>query len=1208
MLTKILVLTMIINCMAPISVYAYNDRTIVDVTKSETVEIEDNIDDECEIMAEESDVLAAVSLDEATSYDGINTIDSEAALVENTEDAYELSKVMEAGAVAKVTYSGTTKEFDDFALAISEANKHSGSTITLLNDVNFADDIDLRSGNINLAKHSLTVSGDMLMHSNDANDYTLNLNAGELDVKGKTLIDSHVILEVNKGCFTTDDFETYGHIVMKYPEDKVVINGDWYNGAYRNGGVGTVNLLEAGEMTIRGNLTNVTGRTGGMANEICATGTHTLILDGNKRQTINLSGHSCFNNVKMGPDSDGTVNIKGTFGFVKMLSDIELFTDESSFNMKNIGAGGNEVTINGNVNLAKANIHDYSPNMMLTLDGGKLNIDGDFTINNEDSPYKAVVGDLNGGTLKVNGDLNLKKYAVKINKGKIDAKNIIISKAAGFDMVYPEDRINVKGDFTICDSGTVNDAYEYKDGCIYIGGNFYQKEGYSFKFSDKHKVIMNGTENSTQVISFAAEKGKLNELYVPNIAGRKLKFEPSSREEKSFYAKRFNRYPEGKDEPDDPAANSTFGIEYELYGGVQNEGNPDYYKKGQKVSFKVPTKVGYSFKGWYKTEDGAKKFDPSEKITGLIGTENKDIVVYAGWDPIVYTVKYNANGGKGSMLAMNVKYDEAILLTKNAFVKDGYSFTGWNTNKLGKGVAYSDEESIQNLLDKKGTVTLYAQWSANNIEIHYVNIEETDININPSVRRMGEGIKLNDPFRVGYTFGGWYGNASFAGKKISIIAPKTSSAVTVYAKWVENNYTVTFDMNLPKSETISDNIIIPDSIVVKGKTTVSAPSLGEDIKTESGLYSFDGWCVNKKGKGTKYLPGDVINNLTSKSSVVLYAQWKAKGCEIKYELVSGNAVNKNPSWGTVLANVKLKAASDKGYTFGGWYKDLALTQKVTSITKAEIEEASQKGEYITVYAKWTPIVYTVKYNSNKGQGIINPVNLSYDEEYIIESGEKFSRNGYEFIGWSRNKKATEAEFVSGNKIKKLLNKKGNVTLFAVWSPIEYEINYAHMVDGEAVVSMNGLINSNPSKRTVAKAVKLANAKAKGFKFVGWFTDSECKNQIKSINKNECKDLTLYACWKANTYKIEYSPNGGTGDVQTSGDNKCGKAVSIKSCKYTKAGYTFVGWSDSMRGSKADMESVNPKYSYYQPGESVENGFVTFFNNGTVHLYAVWAEE
>lgn len=105
---------------------------------------------------------------------------------------------------------------------------------------------------------------------------------------------------------------------------------------------------------------------------------------------------------------------------------------------------------------------------------------------------------------------------------------------------------------------------------------------------------------------------------------------------------------------------------------------------------------GYVFTGWDK--------DPSKPVEG-------DTVYTARYRPAVYKVRFDANGGTGTMADQSHTYDRKQTLTANAFTREGYRFTGWNTRGNGKGKAFTDKQTVTNLLAHDGaTGVLYAQW------------------------------------------------------------------------------------------------------------------------------------------------------------------------------------------------------------------------------------------------------------------------------------------------------------------------------------------------------------------------------------------------------------------------------------------------------------------------------------------------------------------
>lgn len=80
------------------------------------------------------------------------------------------------------------------------------------------------------------------------------------------------------------------------------------------------------------------------------------------------------------------------------------------------------------------------------------------------------------------------------------------------------------------------------------------------------------------------------------------------------------------------------------------------------------------------------------------------------------TVAFDANGGSGVMNSLTVASNVSTSLTSNAFMRSGFTFTGWNTAADGTGTAYADAADVTQLAAEEyngQTITLYAQWKLN---------------------------------------------------------------------------------------------------------------------------------------------------------------------------------------------------------------------------------------------------------------------------------------------------------------------------------------------------------------------------------------------------------------------------------------------------------------------------------------------------------------
>jgi uncharacterized repeat protein (TIGR02543 family) len=256
-----------------------------------------------------------------------------------------------------------------------------------------------------------------------------------------------------------------------------------------------------------------------------------------------------------------------------------------------------------------------------------------------------------------------------------------------------------------------------------------------------------------------------------------------------------------------------YTIIYNLNGGKNNTKNPStYYVTTSNITLQKPTKKGYTFGGWYK--DAKFKTKVTEIKKGSTGNKT----LYAKWTAITYTVAFDKNGAtSGTMKSQSMKYDKEYTLTKNAYKRKGYTFTGWNTKKDGKGTAYTNLAKVKNLKSSKSTLTLYAQWKKNTYTIKYELNEGTNSTKNPGTYSVTSAITFKNPTKKGYTFKGWYSDSKFKTKVTSIVKGTTGNK-TLYAKWSKTKYTITYNLNGGKnsssnktSYTITDKVTLYDA-------------------------------------------------------------------------------------------------------------------------------------------------------------------------------------------------------------------------------------------------------------------------------------------------------------------------------------------------------------------------------------------------------------
>lgn len=200
---------------------------------------------------------------------------------------------------------------------------------------------------------------------------------------------------------------------------------------------------------------------------------------------------------------------------------------------------------------------------------------------------------------------------------------------------------------------------------------------------------------------------------------------------------------------------------------------------------------------------------------------------------------------------------------------------------------------------------------------------------------------------------------------------------------------------------------------------------------------------------------------------------------LTYELVSDGGVITEPN------------PSKTGYTFDGWYLEEALTNPHNN---AAITQS------ITLYAKFITTVYNITYQLNSGTNHIdNPATYTYFDDEIPLSNP--SRDYYTFDGWYDNIGLTGTPVTSIPT-----NSSGDITLYAKWSPVSYNITY----------NLDGGTNNvgNPSSYNVeTSTITLLDPSKDGFIFDGWYDNSGFTGEeVEFIELGSNGNKALYAKW------------------------------------------------------------------------------------------------
>ena len=473
--------------------------------------------------------------------------------------------------------------------------------------------------------------------------------------------------------------------------------------------------------------------------------------------------------------------------------------------------------------------------------------------------------------------------------------------------------------------------------------------------------------------------------------------------------------------------------------------------------------------------------------------------------PVVYTVTFDSQG------ATTVANPASITVTAPALtisplpspLKTGYSFDGWWTQPLGAGSQFKTTTVVS------GNMTLYAKWTVINLSVTFDTQGGSAVaGVNPA---FGSIITQPvDPTRTGYTFGGWYKEASGL-TAWNFTSDTVLTATTLYAKWTVNNYAVSFDS--------------------QGGSEVAgvSPSFGSLIikpsnPTRTG-FTFGGWYKEAPCLTTWNFSSDTLLATTT-----LYAKWIVNNYAVTFDSQGGSAITgSSPAFGSLIT--KPADPTRTGYTFGGWYKE-ASCLTAWNFTSDTLLATT------TLYAKWIVNNYAVIFNSQGGSAVAG-VSPAFGS--LITKPADPTRTGYTFGGWYKEAPCLTTWNFSSDALLTA------TTLFAKWTVNNYAVTF----DSQGGSTVNGVSPSFGSLIT-----KPADPTRTGYTFGGWYKEAPCLTAWNFTSDTLLTTTTLYAKWVINNYVLTFDSQGGSA---VTGSSLSYGSLITKPADPTRTGYTFGGW-------------------------------------------------
>ncbi len=322
----------------------------------------------------------------------------------------------------------------------------------------------------------------------------------------------------------------------------------------------------------------------------------------------------------------------------------------------------------------------------------------------------------------------------------------------------------------------------------------------------------------------------------------------------------------GSDGPSPQQVTSTY-VTFDKQGGyggdsyVTNNFNSYYY------SISVPSKSGYTFKGYY-TQSYGNGYQYYDQYGGPSNYQwdisYSSVTLYAYWEAqssSTYTyVTFDKQGGSGGTSSAynyyNSSYDSISKPTKS-----GYTFGGYYTSTGGYGSQYYDEygdPSYTTWTNSSSSLTLYAKWTSSPTPVSstYITFDKQGgsggtSSVSNYYNQSYDSISV--PSKTGYTFADYYTSTNGSGTQYYdengypyySTWTSSSSSMTLYAKWTSSTpSTKTF--NFVQEGTYGfqlDTSLNPNSSLYQG--VYKSTNQGRDSTSSIVKITFSGYSTFK---------------------------------------------------------------------------------------------------------------------------------------------------------------------------------------------------------------------------------------------------------------------------------------------------------------------------------------------------------------------------
>lgn len=516
--------------------------------------------------------------------------------------------------------------------------------------------------------------------------------------------------------------------------------------------------------------------------------------------------------------------------------------------------------------------------------------------------------------------------------------------------------------------------------------------------------------------------------------------------------------------------------------------------------------------------------------------------------PAGVAVTYNATTNGGTSGTASATYSKPTALVLPTANKTGFTFSGWYTAATdgtligGSGSNYSPNSSAS--IVNRSLTSNVATLTTSSPHGFVAGMSVIVINVNTTFN--GTYTITSVPTLTTFTYAKTATDVTATA--VSPAGRATLSALTLYAQFVGNTYTISYNGNGNTGGTVPSN----GSYQAGGNSYVLVG--GTNSPSRVG-YDFAGWYSNSTGTGgDAYAVGAAYSTT---ANLNLFAKWTAAARSVAYALDGGSSsATTTTLTGKVVGNTITLPASNTmsktGYVFAGW------NDGTTTFAGGATWTVPASDNNFTLTAQWTTQTLSYSYDTNGGGTAPAGGTKTYGQTLVLEASTGLSKTGFTFAGWNDG----STTHLAGATISLTASK----VFVAQWNAQSYSIIYNGNGSNSGSVTAGSYVAGG-----VPYAIAANGFTKTGYTFAGW-KDASNNSFTVGSGYSTAANLVLTAQWIASSYTVTYNGNGSTGGtVPPNATLTTGVTfnASTNSGTLVKTGYTFTGWNTQANGLGTD---------------------------------------